>query len=107
MEEDLNEEVSEEEFKSEEKEAEEESKEETVEEETTEEVETENEEELKEDVEEAPKGEKRVDSFNREMYDAVCADCGKKCEVPFKPTEGRPVYCRDCYRKHMPQRRRF
>ena len=36
----------------------------------------------------------------REMHKAVCADCGQECEVPFKPKEGRPVYCRECYRKH-------
>lgn len=36
----------------------------------------------------------------REMHKATCADCGKECEVPFKPTEGRPVYCRECYPKH-------
>ncbi|HME86823.1 MAG TPA: CxxC-x17-CxxC domain-containing protein [Candidatus Nanoarchaeia archaeon] len=35
----------------------------------------------------------------REMHKATCADCGKECEVPFKPAEGRPVYCRDCYAK--------
>jgi len=33
----------------------------------------------------------------REMHKAVCAECQKECEVPFKPQEGRPVYCRDCY----------
>jgi CxxC-x17-CxxC domain-containing protein len=84
--------------------------EETVEDEEeteTEEAET-SEEEVKEDAEK-PKvsEEKEVDSFTREMHKAVCADCGKDCEVPFKPTEGRPVYCRDCYRKHVPQRRRY
>lgn len=36
----------------------------------------------------------------REMHKAVCSDCGKECEVPFKPTEGKPVYCRDCFQKH-------
>ena len=36
---------------------------------------------------------------NREKHKAVCADCGQECEVPFKPVEGKPVYCRDCYRK--------
>ena len=36
----------------------------------------------------------------KEMHKAVCADCGKECEVPFKPTEGRPVYCRECFAKH-------
>lgn len=32
-----------------------------------------------------------------EMHKAVCAECQNECEVPFKPHEGRPVYCRDCY----------
>lgn len=46
-------------------------------------------------------------NFNRgpkEMHKATCADCGNECEVPFKPTEGRPVYCRDCFAKHKPKR---
>ena len=33
----------------------------------------------------------------RQMHDAVCARCGKDCQVPFQPTNGRPVYCSDCY----------
>ncbi len=41
----------------------------------------------------------------REMHKAVCSDCGKECEVPFKPTEGKPVYCRDCFQKHRKPRR--
>lgn len=36
----------------------------------------------------------------RQMYPAVCAECGKETEVPFKPFEDRPVYCRDCYNAH-------
>ncbi len=40
----------------------------------------------------------------REMHKATCSDCGKETEVPFKPKEGRPVYCRECYQKHKPQR---
>ena len=35
----------------------------------------------------------------REMHKATCSDCGKEIEVPFKPTEGKPVYCRECYQK--------
>lgn len=34
----------------------------------------------------------------RETYEATCAECGAVTTVPFKPTQGRPVYCRDCYR---------
>jgi len=33
----------------------------------------------------------------RQMYTAVCASCGKDCEVPFEPRDGRPVYCSDCF----------
>lgn len=33
----------------------------------------------------------------RMMYEAVCADCNKVCEVPFKPTEARAVYCKSCW----------
>jgi CxxC-x17-CxxC domain-containing protein len=35
----------------------------------------------------------------RQLFPAVCADCGKETEVPFEPSQGRPVYCSDCYRK--------
>ena len=35
----------------------------------------------------------------RQMFPVKCSDCGKDTEVPFKPSNGRPVYCRDCYRK--------
>ena len=41
----------------------------------------------------------RRDFGPREMHKATCSECGTECEVPFKPTEGKPVYCRDCYRK--------
>jgi CxxC-x17-CxxC domain-containing protein len=34
----------------------------------------------------------------RQMFPAVCAQCGKDTEVPFQPREGRPVYCSDCYK---------
>ncbi|WP_295579789.1 zinc-ribbon domain containing protein [uncultured Oscillibacter sp.] len=35
----------------------------------------------------------------REMFDAVCANCGKPCKVPFQPRDDRPVYCSDCFRR--------
>ncbi len=34
----------------------------------------------------------------RQLYDATCAACGASTTVPFEPTQGRPVYCRDCFR---------
>ena len=33
----------------------------------------------------------------RQMYDAVCANCGRTAQVPFQPTGSRPVYCSDCF----------
>ena len=39
------------------------------------------------------------DRAPREMHKATCADCGKECEVPFKPSGDRPVYCRECFSK--------
>ena len=33
----------------------------------------------------------------RQMHPAVCATCGKDCQVPFEPRDGRPVYCSDCF----------
>jgi CxxC-x17-CxxC domain-containing protein len=31
------------------------------------------------------------------MFKAICSDCGKECEVPFKPNGSKPVFCRDCF----------
>jgi len=39
------------------------------------------------------------DSGPRKMHKAVCSECNKECEVPFKPTEGKPIFCKDCFRK--------
>jgi CxxC-x17-CxxC domain-containing protein len=33
----------------------------------------------------------------REMFPAVCAECGKPTQVPFQPRGDRPVYCSDCF----------
>jgi CxxC-x17-CxxC domain-containing protein len=35
----------------------------------------------------------------RQMFAAVCAQCGKDTEVPFQPRGDKPVYCRDCFDK--------
>lgn len=35
----------------------------------------------------------------RTLHKAICADCNKECEVPFRPSGGRPVYCKDCFAK--------
>lgn len=33
-----------------------------------------------------------------------CSDCGKTATVPFRPTAGKPVYCRECLSKHRTKR---
>jgi CxxC-x17-CxxC domain-containing protein len=33
---------------------------------------------------------------------AVCSECGKETTVPFRPTQGRPVLCRDCFQGRRP-----
>jgi len=38
----------------------------------------------------------------REMFTATCGDCGNECQIPFKPKEDRPVYCKECFQKHKP-----
>ncbi|MFH0952633.1 MAG: CxxC-x17-CxxC domain-containing protein [Patescibacteria group bacterium] len=38
-------------------------------------------------------------SGDRQMHTAVCDKCGQKCEVPFRPSGGKPIFCNDCFRK--------
>ena len=35
-----------------------------------------------------------------QMHTATCARCGNRCEVPFRPSGSKPVYCSDCFRKN-------
>jgi len=35
----------------------------------------------------------------RTYTQAVCAECNKECEIPFKPSGDRPVYCKECFSK--------
>lgn len=51
----------------------------------------------------APKkfgGDKRFGASSypeKRLYEAVCESCGDECEVPFRPTGEKPVYCRSCF----------
>jgi CxxC-x17-CxxC domain-containing protein len=40
----------------------------------------------------------------RQMYSAICANCGSETQVPFQPRDERPVYCSDCYQSQRPVR---
>ncbi len=39
---------------------------------------------------------------SRQMYPAVCAQCGKETMVPFQPRGDKPVYCSDCFKSQKP-----
>lgn len=43
-----------------------------------------------------------MSKFNRGrpmMHQARCSKCGRDCEVPFRPTGSRPVFCNECFDK--------
>ena len=39
------------------------------------------------------------DFKERSFHQVICSDCNKECEVPFKPSGDRPVYCKECFAK--------
>lgn len=42
---------------------------------------------------------RRDDRDRPVMHQATCDECGNECEVPFKPSGGKPVYCKNCFNK--------
>lgn len=42
-------------------------------------------------------GDRRSERGPVEMHRAVCDKCHKDCEVPFRPTSGKPIYCKNCF----------
>jgi CxxC-x17-CxxC domain-containing protein len=43
----------------------------------------------------------------RTLYAATCSECGKETEVPFNPTPGKPVYCRECFQSRKSSSPRY
>jgi CxxC-x17-CxxC domain-containing protein len=43
-------------------------------------------------------------TYQRPKFEGKCTDCGNATTLPFKPTPGKPVYCRTCFSKHMTNR---
>lgn len=41
------------------------------------------------------------ESQKRALYEITCASCGRKDTVPFQPKDGRPVFCRDCFKRQQ------
>lgn len=44
---------------------------------------------------------------SRQTFEIICAECGKKAQVPFRPIKGRPVYCNVCYQSLLTSRRKM
>ena len=42
-------------------------------------------------------GNDRFGSRDREMFSAICDECGNECQLPFKPSSSKPVYCSKCF----------
>jgi len=38
-------------------------------------------------------------TYNKVETRTTCSNCGKETTVPFKPTQGRPVFCRECFQQ--------
>lgn len=45
----------------------------------------------------ASRGPGRGFDNDREMFQATCVSCHEACEVPFRPSAGKPVYCKACF----------
>ena len=41
-----------------------------------------------------------------QMFQATCTECGERCEVPFKPSGGKPVLCKACFSQNGPSKTR-
>src|SRR3989344_4417267 len=50
---------------------------------------------------EGPRGGFRPRDREVSMHRAVCSNCGQNCEVPFRPTGDKPVYCNNCFVKRQ------
>jgi CxxC-x17-CxxC domain-containing protein len=44
-------------------------------------------------------GGRREGGDRPQMHSAICDECGRSCEVPFRPTGDKPIYCDNCFSK--------
>jgi CxxC-x17-CxxC domain-containing protein len=45
----------------------------------------------------APQAAGNSRGYTRVETRATCSQCGKDTTVPFRPTQGRPIFCRECF----------
>ncbi len=43
-------------------------------------------------------------SSEKQMFHAVCDKCGNDCEVPFRPSSDKPIYCSKCFESVDPRK---
>lgn len=43
----------------------------------------------------------RRQKTRKKMYDAVCSQCGAETQVPFKPIEGKEIFCKECFQRRQ------
>lgn len=46
-----------------------------------------------------PRAHNRTENHIRVETQTRCSNCGKETTVPFRPTQGRPVFCRECFQQ--------
>ena len=49
----------------------------------------------------------RHDDRPRELFRATCSQCGQDCEIPFRPSGDRPVFCNSCFKSQGGPSHRF
>jgi CxxC-x17-CxxC domain-containing protein len=46
-----------------------------------------------------PNGQSTTPVYNKVETRTICSHCNKETTVPFRPTQGRPVLCRECFQQ--------
>ena len=49
-------------------------------------------------------GERSYARAPREMFSAICSECGQTAQVPFQPRTDKPVYCSGCFEQRRSYR---
>jgi len=47
----------------------------------------------------SPGSDQHAGGYQKVETKTTCSGCGKETTVPFRPTQGRPVFCRECFQQ--------
>ncbi len=56
------------------------------------------------DFDRSPRRDSRSRNSDQTMHTVICDDCKESCEVPFKPSSDKPIYCDNCFKKNKSSR---